>query len=397
MDTTLFIVIATYGLAFWYGSELVKSGEMEADRVITVFFSVVIGAMGLGQAAPSWTSFSEARGAAPKVFAVIDSVPSISNLDIGGRVPTEETVGDISLRNVTFFYPSCPENSVIHGIDLEVPAGKTVALVGPSGSGKSTVIGLIERIYDPTPDSVVALDGTDVRELNVRWLRSQIGVVGQMPILFKMTVAENIAFGAGLDVTGDGKNRETISRNVSREQIIEAAKAANAHSFIEKLSEGYDTMIDERGAMLSGGQKQRIAIARALVGNPKILFLDEAASALDAQSESIVQEALERASAGRTTVVVAHHLSTIRNADLIVVLKDGCIVEKGTHDELLAKDDGLYTQMFHLQQATLNESQKTMDSRSSASDADERELEDMQRAFTRAKLRFGMRQPPCSW
>ena len=235
--------------------------------------------------------------------------------------------------------------------------GQVVALVGPSGCGKSTVVQLVQRLYDTTGGKVtnscqvpisitqslqITIDGYEINSLNLKWLRSQIGVVSQEPVLFDTTVAENIRYG-----------RE----DASMEDIQEAAKKANAHDFISKLPDGYNTLVGEGGAQLSGGQKQRIAIARALVRYPKVLLLDEATSALDTESEKVVQEALDKAEEGRTTIVVAHRLSTIRNADVIISLKDGCVAEKGTHSELMKKG-GLYYDLVTAQTTVEKDTQK---------------------------------------
>jgi ATP-binding cassette subfamily B (MDR/TAP) protein 1 len=210
---------------------------------------------------------------------------------------------------------------VFQGFNLSVPTGRTVALVGESGSGKSTVVSLIERFYDPLGGQVL-LDGRDIRDLNLHWLRSTVGLVSQEPVLFNMSVADNIRYGRP---------------DASQEAVEEAARAANAHSFVQALPEGYATQLGEGQIQLSGGQKQRIAIARAIVKDPKVLLLDEATSALDAESERVVQEALDRLMVGRTTVVVAHRLSTIRDADSIAVVYKGHIVEQGSHQDLMAK------------------------------------------------------------
>ena len=218
------------------------------------------------------------------------------------------------------------------GFNLKVEVGKTYALVGPSGCGKSTVVQLLQRFYDPNR-GVVLVGGKDVRSLNVKWLRQHIGVVSQEPVLFDTTIAENILY---------GKEGATI------EEMKDAAKNANAHDFISKLPNGYDTFVGEGGTQLSGGQKQRIAIARALIRDPKILLLDEATSALDTESESIVQQALDNARTGRTTIVIAHRLSTIQNADVIASIESGKVFEKGTHLELMDKG-GLYYELVTAQ------------------------------------------------
>jgi ABC-type multidrug transport system fused ATPase/permease subunit len=216
--------------------------------------------------------------------------------------------------------------------------------VGSSGCGKSSTMGLIERFYIPQ-SGTITLDGLDISTLNVSWLRAQMGYVGQMPTLFRATIRENITYGAAVGFEGGYVTRQ----EVTDEQVMAAAKLANAHDFITKLPEGYDTKLGDRGALLSGGQKQRMCIARAVVRDPPIILLGEATSALDSQSERIVQDALERASEGRTTILIAHRLSTVLNANTISVFKSGEIVERGSHDELVNKPDGAYRELIELQ------------------------------------------------
>jgi ATP-binding cassette, subfamily B (MDR/TAP), member 1 len=315
-----------------------------------------LSALGIGQASPCFETFAIARGAAPRVFGIIDRQSAIDPLCDGGAIP-ETVVGKITFENVEFNYKSREIEGgapVLKNINLEIQPGTTHALVGPSGCGKSSTMGLIERFYDPKAGRIL-LDGVDVRTLNVRWLRSQMGFVGQMPSLFRGTIRENIAFGASVSfastgVTYDKNDRSTLKRvKVSDEDIVAAATLANAHSFISDLPNGYNTILGQRGALLSGGQKQRICIARAIVRNPKILLLDEATSALDAKSERLVQEALERAAKGRTTLVIAHRLSTIRNANVISVFNEGDIVESGRHEELIKLSTGMYRQLLEQQ------------------------------------------------
>lgn len=243
--------------------------------------------------------------------------------------------GDISISNISFAYPSRPDVIVLDNFSLDIKAGQTIGLVGPSGSGKSSIVALLQRFYDSTSDGSITLDGVDLRKLNLKWYRSQVGLVGQEPVLFSGTIAENIGF---------GKEGETATID----EIIEAAKSANAHNFITQFPKGYDTPVGEKGAQLSGGQKQRIAIARAIIKNPKILLLDEATSALDSESERVVQEALDKVMKGRTTIVVAHRLSTIQNANQIVVLQKGKVIEKGNHNDLI-QQNGLYAELVQLQ------------------------------------------------
>ncbi len=306
------IIYASYALAFWYGISLILAAcdenSYSSSDLLIVFFSVLIGAMQIGQAAPYMEAFSVARGAAASIFSIIDRIPPIDSSSNEGLVP-DGVDGKISFKNVFFNYPSRPDVKILQGISFDVTPGQTVALVGTSGCGKSTCIQLLQRFYDPLEGSV-SIDGNELKSLNLGWLREQMGVVGQEPILFGTTIGENICYGR------DG---------VSQEQMERAAKEANAHDFIQRLPRKYDTLVGERGAQLSGGQKQRIAIARALVRHPRILLLDEATSALDTQSESVVQKALDKARQGRTTMIVAHRLTTIRNADRIIVIKDGVI------------------------------------------------------------------------
>ncbi|GBP59392.1 Multidrug resistance protein 1 [Eumeta japonica] len=276
-------------------------------------------------------AFGMARGAGAHIFKLIENIPTINPLLNKGCTPTA-VEGNVEFKNVWFHYPSRPDVQVLKGINLSVKNGQTVALVGTSGSGKSTIIQLISRFYDVV-EGEVSLDNRNVRDLSVRWLRAQIGVVGQEPVLFNTTIAENIRYGC---------------EEATQTQIEAAARAANAHCFIKSLPKGYDTLVGERGATLSGGQKQRVAIARALVRNPRILLLDEATSALDNASESKVQNALDKASEGRTTIVVAHRLSTIRNADVIYVFSGGAIVESGDHETLMNKK-GVYYDMVTIQ------------------------------------------------
>ena len=295
-------MFAVYGLGFWYGVKLIMddreseaciacfANETDPDIIyaclndcvrynakslLTVFFSILIGGFQIGQAAPYVESFNIARSAAGAVYRVIDRYSEIDSSSTTGDSPKNIT-GNISFRNIYFNYPSRPDVKILRGLTLDVPAGKTVALVGSSGCGKSTCIQLVQRFYDPLEGSVL-LDNRELRTLNVGWLRDNIGVVGQEPVLFDCTIKENILYG-----------RPSASDN----DIVNACKNANAFDFIMNLPRQFDTMVGERGTQLSGGQKQRIAIARALVRNPQILLLDEATSALDNESESIVQACL---------------------------------------------------------------------------------------------------------
>nr|QNG62055.1 P-glycoprotein 2 [Parascaris univalens] len=325
MALNYLIVYASYAVAFWYGS-LIIIGDPTFDRgsVFTVFFSVMSGSMALGGALPNMATFAMARGAARKVLSVINSVPIIDPYSSSGTFPSK-LKGAISFQNVSFSYPIRKDIQILDRITFDISPGRKIALVGSSGCGKSTVMHLLLRFYDPDL-GMVTLDGYDIRSLNVRRLRDAIGIVSQEPILFDGTIESNIRLGW---------------EKATREDIVRACKQANAWEFIQLLPDGLSTRVGERGVQLSGGQKQRIAIARALIKDPQILLLDEATSALDTESESVVQKALEQAQIGRTTITIAHRLSTIRDVDEILVFKNGSIVERGTHIELIAAR-GLY-------------------------------------------------------
>ena len=272
--------------------------------------------------------FREGTGAITRVFEIIDTRPTI--VDAPDARPMPAVAGRIELDGVSFGYS--PDRLVLRDISLTVGAGETLALVGPSGSGKTTLTGLIPRLWDVT-EGRIRIDGLDVRDVTVASLRGQIGLVAQEATLFGGTIRENILYGR-LDA--------------SEAEMVAAARAANAHDFISALPDGYDTVVGDRGSRLSGGQRQRVAIARAILKDPPILLLDEATSSLDNESEALVQEALDRLKVGRTTIIVAHRLSTIRAADRIAVLDDGWLVELGTQDELLATP-GLYARLHRMQ------------------------------------------------
>lgn len=326
------IIFLCYALAFWYGSKLViETKELSPGSLIQVFFGVLMGAMNLGQASPCLEAFASGRAAAKSIFDTIDREPEIDCFSEDGH-KLDKVKGDIEFHSVDFNYPSRPEVKILNDLNLVVKAGETTAFVGPSGSGKSTTIQLIQRFYDPK-EGMVTLDGHDIRSLNIQWLRSLIGIVEQEPVLFATTIAENIRYGR------DG---------VTIEEIIQASKEANAYNFIMDLPQKFETLVGDGGGQMSGGQKQRIAIARALIRNPRILLLDMATSALDNESEAIVQEALDQARQGRTTISIAHRLSTIRNADVIVGFEHGRAVERGTHSQLMDRK-GVYFTLVTLQ------------------------------------------------
>ncbi|CAH8390935.1 unnamed protein product [Eruca vesicaria subsp. sativa] len=328
-----FVFFCSYALAIWFGGEMILRKGYTGGAVINVMIIVVASSMSLGQAAPCLTSFAAGQAAAYKMFETIKRKPVIDCFDLNGNV-LEDIQGTIELRDVCFSYPARPREEVFGGFSLMIPSGTTAALVGESGSGKSTVISLIERFYDPNSGHVL-IDGVDLKEFQLKWIRGKIGLVSQEPVLFSSSIMENIGY---------GKEGATV------QEIEAAAKLANAAKFIDKLPRGLETMVGEHGTQLSGGQKQRIAIARAILKDPRILLLDEATSALDAESERVVQEALDRLMFNRTTVIVAHRLSTVRNADMIAVLHRGKIVEEGSHSELLKDHEGAYSQLIRLQE-----------------------------------------------
>ncbi|KAI0660475.1 multidrug resistance protein 1 [Cubamyces menziesii] len=336
-----FLLYAAYALAFNFGTTLINHGHADAGQVVNVVLAIITGTVSIGALGPELQAVGQACGAAAKLYEAIDRVPLIDSASPEGLKP-ETCTGAISLEHVDFNYPSRPNVPILKDLSISFPVGKTSALVGTSGSGKSTVISLIERFYDPLQGSV-KLDGVDIKELNVRWLRSQIGLVSQEPVLFSTTIKANVAHGL------IGTQYQTASEEEKVRLIKDACVMANAHDFISRLPLGYDTVVGERGILLSGGQKQRIAIARAIVADPRILLLDEATSALDTQSEGVVQNALEKAAQGRTTITIAHRLSTIRDADRIFVISNGTLVQSGTHQELLADADGLYAHFVSAQ------------------------------------------------
>ncbi|TQD86887.1 hypothetical protein C1H46_027504 [Malus baccata] len=463
------VVFAIWSFMSYYGSTMVMYHSARGGTVFAVGAAIAVGGLALGSGLSNLKYFSEACSAAERIMEVIRRVPKIDSDNMEGEC-LEDVSGEVEFKHLEFAYPSRPESIIFKDFNLTIPAGKTVALVGGSGSGKSTVISLLQRFYDPLGGEVL-LDGVAINKLQLKWLRSQMGLVSQEPALFATSIKENILFGKedaeieevieagkaanahnfisqlpqGYDTqlrnvhfayparpdvmifngfsikieagkstalvgqSGSGKStiiglierfydpikgavkidgqdvksyhlkslrkhialvsqeptlfagtiRENIVYGVSDKvdelEIVEAARAANAHDFIAGLKDGYDTSCGDRGVQLSGGQKQRIAIARAILRNPVILLLDEATSALDSRSEKVVQDALERVMVGRTSVVVAHRLSTIQNCDMITVLDKGKVVEKGTHSSLLAKGPaGAYFSLVSLQRTPPN-------------------------------------------
>ncbi|XP_010491749.1 PREDICTED: ABC transporter B family member 10 [Camelina sativa] len=324
------VLFLSWALLIWFTSIIVHKRIANGGESFTTMLNVVIAGLSLGQAAPDISTFIRARAAAYPIIQMIER-----NTEVKTGRKLGEVVGDIHFKDVTFTYPSRPDVVIFDKLNLVIPAGKVVALVGGSGSGKSTMISLIERFYEPTQGAVM-LDGNDIRYLDLMWLRGHIGLVNQEPALFATTIRENIMYG---------------KEDATTDEITHAAKLTEAISFINNLPEGFETQVGERGIQLSGGQKQRITISREIVKNPSILLLDEATSALDAESEKSVQEALDRVMVGRTTIVVAHRLSTVRNADIIAVVGGGKIIESGSHNELISNPDGAYSSLLRIQEA----------------------------------------------
>ncbi|KAG6684444.1 hypothetical protein I3843_12G065200 [Carya illinoinensis] len=333
-----FFIFSSYGLALWYGSVLMGKGLASFKSVMKAFFVLIVTALAMGETLAMAPDLLKGNQMVASVFEVMDRKTEVLG-DVGEELMTVE--GTIEFRGVQFSYPSRPEVLIFKDFNLRVRSGKSMALVGQSGSGKSSVISLILRFYDPTAGRVMIdgihqiLTGKDIKKLKIKSLRRHIGLVQQEPALFATSIYENILYG---------------KEGASEAEVIEATKLANAHTFVSSLPEGYSTKVGERGVQLSGGQRQRVAIARAILKNPEILLLDEATSALDVESERVVQQALDRLMKNRTTVVVAHRLSTIKNADQISVLNDGKIIEQGTHSSLIENKNGAYYKLINIQQ-----------------------------------------------
>ncbi|XP_070561508.1 ATP-dependent translocase ABCB1-like isoform X2 [Ptychodera flava] len=321
------IMFFLYAAAFRFGAYLVGVNAMEMQNVFKVFFAIAFAGMAVGQSASFLPDFSKAKHSASLIFKLLDTVPEIDIYTQWGEQPFHIS-GEVCYENVYFNYLTRPDVKVLKGANVSVKPGQIIALVGASGCGKSTIVSLLERFYNPEGGKIM-LDGRDIKQLNLHWLRAQMSIVSQEPVLFNCSIAENIAYG--------------VDSDVPHHMIEDAAKTANIHDFIANLPKGYDTVVGEKGTQLSGGQKQRVAIARALIRNPTVLLLDEATSALDTESEKIVQKALDNAMTGRSCIVIAHRLSTIQNANQIFVIEDGRVVEEGNHQQLLSLKGAYYT------------------------------------------------------
>jgi ATP-binding cassette subfamily B protein len=321
-----FTSFAALALVLRAGLAETVTGGLTGGELTQFILYGVTAAFALGGIGEVWAELMRARGSTERVFALLDREPALPLT--GGLTPASVT-GRLELRAVSFSYPARPDAPALREVSLAVAPGEVVALVGPSGAGKSTIAALVPRLYDPERGAVL-LDGTDIRELDPQWLRARIGTVAQEPLLFGASIADNIRYGRP---------------DASEADVQAAARAAHAHEFVVGLPKGYATEVGERGVQLSGGQRQRVAIARAVLRDPAILILDEATSALDAESEALVKDALAHLMAGRTSLVIAHRLSTVRDADRVVVLDGGRVVQTGTHTELMAETDGLYAKL----------------------------------------------------
>ncbi len=327
----MFLVVASVTAVLWFGAAAVIDGEMSGGRLGQFVLYAVFAAGAFAQLSEVWGEVSQAAGSAERLMELLAVEPEITSPANPVPLPTPPR-GEIAFKDVTFAYPTRPKDNALHNVSFNVKSGETVAVVGPSGAGKTTIFSLLLRFYDPISGAIL-IDGVNVADAELEAVRARMALVPQDVALFADTVAENIRYGVP---------------EASLEAVKRAAVAAQADAFIKELPEGYDTRMGERGVTLSGGQRQRIAIARAILKDAPILLLDEATSSLDAESEALVQRALEGVMTGRTTLVIAHRLATVQKADRILVMEDGRIVEEGTHGELVA-EGGLYGRLAEMQ------------------------------------------------
>lgn len=329
-----FIIVGLFGgivFIIWWATTLLAKGELKVGEMIGFMFITIMVGASFGGIAELYAQIQKALGSTERIMDLLEESPE--SLDLNYNPNSPRLKGEIEFNDVAFTYPSRPDAEVLRNLSFTVKEGEKIAIVGPSGAGKSTVIQLIMRFYQPAAGSLL-FDGKDANEYALTTLRNNIAIVPQDVLLFGGSIKENIAYG---------------KPGATDAEIIEAAKKANAHAFITGFTDGYETIVGDRGTQLSGGQRQRIAIARAVLKNPAILLLDEATSSLDSESEKLVQDALDKLMEGRTSVIIAHRLSTIRNADRILVLEKGRIIESGRHDELIRNTTGLYYNLSKLQ------------------------------------------------
>jgi subfamily B ATP-binding cassette protein MsbA len=319
-------------IVLWQGGLLVLEGQLTPGELVQFLLYTITIAAAIGALASFFSSYQEAVGAAQRVFEILETDPTITDPRSPVELPSP-TRGRVTFEGVSFRYRPDPEQPwTLEDVNLACAPGEVVALVGPSGAGKTTLVSLIPRFWDPDRGRVL-VDGIDIRSLRLADLRSAIAIVPQDPALFSGTVRDNIAY---------------AQPGASMEEVEAAARAAHAHEFVERLAEGYDTVVGERGIKLSGGQRQRVAIARAILKDPAILILDEATSSLDTESEQLIEDAMSKLLVGRTTLIIAHRLSTVRRADRLIVMNRGRVVEDGSHAELLALG-GLYARLYQRQ------------------------------------------------